>query len=193
MAVWMSAATAQAIQWQVDGSVGAGWLTAPSADSLAEPMRPTWVFLGESWLDRGPIGIGTDVTCNLSNRTSTSLSGGTDQEQIVLTSGVLLLGVAFPLENFPASVRLGAGGGLVHSWDDLLRDGQTFQQESWGPEFHMVAIWEREMGRHGLVRIRLAAVSSWTKESEIMGAAIRSSSNWSRVEFSLGWGWRNIR
>lgn len=182
-----------AAQWQLGGLVGAGWFTAPGRYSKAEALRPTLVLSGDAWLDRGPLSVGLAGTVDLSRREGTNYFGATETEIVALASGVAGVGTTIPLTSVPAKIRLSLGAGVVHSWNELERDGRSYQQESWGPEFRLGGIWEREIGRHGSLRVGLSGVNSWTTESRILGTDIETESNWSRVEFCMGWSWSNRR
>lgn len=142
-------------------------------------------------MDRGSYSLGLEGNNNLAFHSRTPSSGPTDEETIWLSSVVAMVGKSFPITDFPASMRLAVGAGGVHVWNRLDRGAQTFQQRSWGPEFHLVGLWERELGPHGLILVRLAGIHSSTFRSEIEGTALRSKSDWSRVEFSMGWSWRS--
>ena len=182
--------TAFAGDLRMGASLGAGWFTAPTVSSQAEALRPSFVLITDGWMERGPLSLGLELSNNLCYQTRKPSSGLADNELIWLTSGVVLLGNSIEIPDFPAKVRLAFGGGGVHVLNQLDRGSQTFHQESWGPEFHLVCLWERELGPNGLVLIRLAGVYSSTFASEIQGAALRSAGDWSRVEFSMGWSWR---
>jgi len=187
----LGSAPGWALDCLVGGNLGAGWFTAPSTDVKSEGLRTSFLILGDTWVDKGDWGVGLDVSSLLATREGLNRWGVTDKELVALTSGVLMTGTTIKIQDFPARVRIGLGAGAVHSWDDLERGGFVYQQESWGTEFHLAGIWEREMGRHGLVRIRLAAVKSSTLEAPVTGTNIRSASDWSRLEFSMGWAWRS--
>lgn len=188
---FLGCAPGWALDYLVGGSLGAGWFTAPSSSIKTEGLRTGVVVLGDTWIDKGNWGIGLDGTSLLANHEGLNRRGSTDKELIAITSAVLMTGRTYQLEEFPARIRLAVGAGAVHSWDDLTRGGHSYQQESWGLEFHLSGIWERKMGPHGLVRIRLAAVKSATVEAPITGTALRSASDWSRMEFTMGWAWRS--
>lgn len=173
--------------------MGAGWFTAPSTHSKAEALRPTLVFSADGWFDRGKLSLGLVGTMDLSRREGTNHFGANETEHVTLASGVAAVGTRIPLSSVPAKVRLFLGAGAVRSWNELDREGRIYNQESWGPEFRLGGIWEREIGRHGLVRAGLSAVNSWTMESAIQGSNLRSESDWSRVEFCLGWSWSDRR
>ncbi len=173
--------------------MGAGWFTAPGRYSKAEALRPTLVLSGDAWLDRGPLSVGLAGAVDLSRREGTNYFGATETEIVALASGVAGVGTTIPLTSVPAKIRLSLGAGVVHSWNELERDGRSYQQESWGPEFRLGGIWEREIGRHGSLRVGLSGVNSWTTESRILGTDIETESNWSRVEFCMGWSWSNRR
>lgn len=180
-----------AIDSQVGVGLGAGWFTAPTVSSQAEGLRPSLVLVGEAWLDRGPFAVGMDLTSDFSHASSVYGSEIRQSETLVLNSGVLMMGTTIPVSEFPAKVRLALGAGGVHTWDRLDRGSQSFLQIGWGPEFHLASIWEREVGRHSLVRIRLAGIYSRTFPSPVEGIGIESASDWSRVEFSMGWSWKS--
>jgi len=186
----MSGAACSA-DYLVGGNLGAGWFTAPSTDAKAEALRTSLLILGDTWIDKGGWGMGLDVSSLVATHEGLNRWGSTDKELVALTSGVLMTGATFKIQDFPARVRIALGAGAVHSWDDLTRAGMSYQQESWGMEFHLAGIWEREMGRHGLVRIRLAAVKSSTVEAPVWGTDLRTASDWSRLEFTMGWAWRS--
>lgn len=177
--------------FRTGATLGLGWFTAPTVSSQAEGLRPSFALVLDGWSERGPISLGLEGNNNFVYRTRTPSSGLVDKEFIWLTSGVAMVGKSIALPDFPAKVRLALGGGGVHVWNRLERGTQDFQQESWGPEFHLVSLWERDWGPHGLVLVRLAGIYSSTFRSDIEGAALRSRSDWSRVEFSLGWSWRS--
>ncbi|HQF55842.1 MAG TPA: hypothetical protein PK208_12070 [Fibrobacteria bacterium] len=193
LAVLSLGATASASQWQAGGLVGAGWFTAPSSYSKVEALRPTLVVSADGWFDRGPISVGLLGTVDLSWREGNNYFGALEEESLVLASGVVAVGTTIPLSSVPAKVRLFLGAGAVRSWNELERGGSLFKQESWGPEFRLGGIWEREIGPHGRIRAGLSGVNSWTMESRIQGSDLRSESNWSRVEFCLGWSWSDRR
>lgn len=172
-------------------TLGAGWFTAPTVSTHAEGLRPTFVVVLDGWLDRGPFSLGLEANNNLAFHTRTPSSGATDEETLWLSSAVGMLGRSFALTDFPAAMRLAVGAGGVHVWNRLDRGAQGFTQSSWGPEFHLVGLWERELGPHGLILIRLAGIHSTTFRSPIEGTALRSGGDWSRVEFSMGWSWRS--
>lgn len=193
LAVLVLAATASAAQLQFGGLVGAGWFTAPGSYAKAEALRPMLVLSGDGWFDRGPVSLGLMGAANLSRREGKNYFGATEEELVALASGIAGVGTTIPLTSVPAKIRLFLGAGLVHSWNELNRDGRDYQQESWGPEFRLGGIWEREIGRHGLIRAGLFGVNSWTTESRIVGTDLKTESNWSRVEFCLGWSWSDRR
>jgi hypothetical protein len=184
------AATSWSADCLVGANLGAAWFTAPSTDAKADGLRTGILFLGDGWVDRNDWGVGLDVSSVVANHEGTNRMGASDHELVALTSGVLMTGTTIKIQEFPARVRVAVGAGAVHSWDDLTRDGQSYQQEAWGVEYHLAGIWERELGRHGLVRIRLAAVKSSTFEAPITGTNLRTASDWSRLEFTMGWAWR---
>ncbi len=192
-AVLALGATASAGQWQAGGLVGAGWFTAPSSYSKVEALRPTLVLSGDGWFDRGKLSAGLIGTLDLSRREGTNYFGAEETELVALTSAVAAVGTSIPLSSVPARVRLFLGAGAVHSWNELERGGRRYQQEAWGPEFRLGGIWEREIGRHGLIRVGVSGVNSWTTEAAITGTNLQTESNWSRVEFGLGWSWSDRR
>jgi|GEM_PF-6674116 len=180
-----------ALDYLVGGNLGAGWFTAPSTEVKADGLRTSFLFLGDTWVDIGDWGLGLDVSSLLANHDGVNRWGLAETELVALTSGVLMTGTTVKIKDFPARVRIALGAGAVHSWDELSREKNVYQQESWGLEFHLSGIWERELGPHGLVRIRFAAVKSSTVEAPITGTALRSASDWSRLEFTMGWAWRS--
>jgi hypothetical protein len=187
----VAAAAACAGDLRVGATVGAGWFTAPAVSTQAEGLRPTFVVVLDGWVERGPFSLGLEAGNNLAVHTRSPSSGLADEETLWLSSVVGMVGRSIALADFPATVRLAAGAGGVHVWNRLDRGAQRFVQRSWGPEFHLVGLWERELGRRGLILVRLAGIHSSTFRSEIEGTTMRSRSDWSRVEFSMGWSWRS--
>lgn len=176
--------------WSLGGRAGAGWYTAPGVFNSAEDLRPSLVVGGGTWWDRGRFSLGVESELAYSHREGVTYFGAHDDELLLLTSGVGCVGAIVPLEDSTARFRLYLGAGAVRSWNELQRNGRRYWQESWGPEFRLGASLERDLGRHGTFRLDLAGVNSRSFESELVGAGTRSSSDWSRVEMSLGWNWR---
>ena len=171
--------------------MGAGWYTAPSTYRQAEALRPAFVGVLDGWKDIGPVSIGAELTNDLSYRTGKPTTGLEDRETVFLQSGVMMVGASHALTEVPARLRGGFGAGGVHVWNRLERGSLVYTQSSWGPEVHLVGLWEREIGRHGLVVMRLAGVYAATVTAPIKGTNRETSGDWSRVEFSMGWSWRS--
>ena len=184
------AAAAASEGWRLGGSVGAGWYTAPSTYRQAEALRPAFVAVLDGWKELGPVSIGTELTNDFSHRTGKPSEGLQDREDVLLTSAVLLVGASHAVTEVPARLRGGFGAGVVHVWNRLERGSLVYTQSSWGPEFHLVGLWERDIGRHGLVLMRLAGVYAATLAARIEGTNRETSGDWSRVEFSMGWSWK---